>query len=388
MGARFISGSHISGILCRMTLRAALLLSACLLWPVPPAAGQSQPASAPAHNVVLVMTDGLRWQEMFRGADASLLTPARYYDGRPVDALKQQFLAPTAEDRRRLLMPFVWSTMVPNGEMWGDRDAGSDASVTNGFNFSYPGYSETLTGHPDPRIHSNDNIPNPNRTVLAWLNTQPGLQGSVAGFGAWEVFDGILDKATCGFPVNTSYAPMTVPPVTPRLVLLNQLKADSPRVWADEVFDAPEFETALEYARVHHPRVLFLSLGETDDWAHAGNYGEYLLSAHRADEYLHRLWTALQAIPAYHGTTTMLFTTDHGRGSGPTDWTSHGEKLPDSKYIFLGMLGLGVPANGLRSKAPPITQNQIAATLARLLGQDWNAAEPAAGPPISLAPDR
>ncbi|MGI8992391.1 MAG: hypothetical protein ACR2I2_22775, partial [Bryobacteraceae bacterium] len=41
--------------------------------------------------------------------------------------------------------------------------------VTNGLNFSYPGYSETLCGFADPRIKSNDKVPNPNVTVLEWL---------------------------------------------------------------------------------------------------------------------------------------------------------------------------------------------------------------------------
>ena len=55
-----------------------------------------------------------------------------------------------AEERRERLMPFLWKTVIPQGQMYGDRDAHSDASVTNGFNFSYPGYNETLTGHGDP----------------------------------------------------------------------------------------------------------------------------------------------------------------------------------------------------------------------------------------------
>ena len=83
---------------------------------------------AQARNVVLVMTDGLRWQELVRGADAALLTPERYYGDRSVDALKKSFLAPTAEQRRKLLMPFVWGTLVPHGTLFGDRDAGSDAA--------------------------------------------------------------------------------------------------------------------------------------------------------------------------------------------------------------------------------------------------------------------
>ena len=328
------------------------------------------------------MTDGLRWQELFRGADAALLTPKHFYDGRSVDGLKQQFLAATPEERRRRLMPFVWNTLAPQGQLFGDRDAASDASVTNGFNFSYPGYSETLTGHGDPRISSNDAVPNPNVTVLEWLNQQPGLEHSVATFGAWDVISSIVNAGRCHCVINAGYDPFFMTPMTDRLDLLNQSKADSPRIWDDEAFDAPVFYSAMEYLKAKHPHVLFLSLGETDDWAHAGNYGEYLLSARRVDQYLERLWNALQAMPEYRGTTSLIFTTDHGRGSEGESWTSHGQKLPDSKYIFIGILGAGVPSAGLQAHSPAVTQSQIAATIAHLLGKDWNAAEPQAGRPL------
>ena len=352
------------------------------------AAWANLPAQTPpAQNVILVMTDGLRWQEVFRGADSTLLTPENYYDKRSVTELQKRFLAPTPEERRARLMPFLWHSFIPNGEIFGDLDQHSDMHVTNGLNFSYPGYSETLTGHPDPRIHSNDNIPNPNQTVLGWLNHQPAFTGSVAAFGAWEVIAGIVNPDRCGCVINASYAPLTVPPVTTQMSLLNAMKANSPRIWDDEVFDAPEFETTMEYIRVHHPRVVFLSLGETDDWAHSGNYGEYLLSANRADTYLQQLWTALQSMPEYKDKTTLIFTTDHGRGDANKGWESHGEKLPESKYIFAGFLGPGVPANGLVADAPEVTQSQIAATLAAFVGQDWNRAEPAAGKPISMKSD-
>ena len=363
-----------------MTWRTLALLAAIV--PASHSCVAQQPA--PAQNVVLIMTDGLRWQEVFRGASAGLLTPGHYYDGRDVGPLRQQFLTPTPEESRRLLMPFLWGHLAVHGQIFGDRDRGSDISVTNGLNFSYPGYSETLTGHPDPRIHSNDDVPNPNQTVLGWIATRPGFENSVAAFGAWNVIGNIVNPARCRCVVNAGYTPLTVPPVTPEIALLNSLKQNSPRLWDDEVFDAPEFETAMEYVRVHHPRVLFLSLGETDDWAHGGNYGEYLLSAHRVDAYIERLWTALQSMPQYKDKTTLMVTTDHGRGGDSNnEWQSHGEKLPDSKYIFLGLLGSGVPADGVRSNTPALTQSQIAATLARFLGEDWTRAEPAAGKPIA-----
>ncbi len=347
-------------------------------------AGWAQEAGGDA-RVVLVMSDGLRWQEVFRGAEETLLTKERYYDGRSVDELKSKYLAASAEERRRRLMPFLWGTFVPQGQIYGDRDAGSDAYVTNGFNFSYPGYSETLTGHGDSRIDSNDNKPNPNRTVLEWVNHQPRFKGSVAAFGAWETISAIVNKDRCGCVVDTGYAPLAMSPMTKRVEVLNEIKEYSPRLWADESLDAPTFLTAMEYVREKKPRLLFLSLGETDDWAHAGNYGEYLESAHRVDAYMKRLWDELQAMPEYRDKTTMIFLADHGRGSAPEEWKSHGQKIPESKYIFMGFMGRGVPAMGLRTHVPAVTQSQVAATLAKYLGLDWNAVEKQAGSPLADA---
>ncbi|OJV41680.1 MAG: hypothetical protein BGO25_18610 [Acidobacteriales bacterium 59-55] len=336
-------------------------------------------------HVILVMTDGLRWQEVFRGADESLLVPARYFDGRSVAGLKQEYLAATPEQRREKLMPFLWSTFIPQGQIYGDRDKGSDAFVTNGFDFSYPGYSETLTGHGDPRIDSNDNKPNPNMTVLGWLNKQPGLEGKVAAFGAWDVISAVVNPEQCGCVANAGYEPLKITPSTPRLDLLNSIKAETPRMWEDEAFDTLTFHTAMEYIRVKKPRVLFLSLGDTDEWAHAGNYGEYLNSAHRADAYLKQLWDELQSMPEYRGKTTMIFLTDHGRGSAPEGWKTHGQKTPESKYIFMGFMGRGVPRKGVRTNVGAVTQSQVAATLAAYLGLDWDAVEKKAGKPVAAA---
>ncbi|MDE1175470.1 MAG: alkaline phosphatase family protein [Edaphobacter sp.] len=337
-------------------------------------------------RVVLVMTDGMRWQEIFRGADESLLTKERYYNGRSVDELKTKYLAATPDERRQKLMPFLWSTFIPQGQIYGDRDAGSEASVTNGFNFSYPGYNETLTGHGDSRIDSNDDKPNPNLTVLAWVAKQPGFQGKVAAFGAWHVIANVVNPEMCmACMVNAGYDPVAMSPMTREMKILNDVKANSPRGWEDEAYDAPVFESAMEYIRIKKPRVIFLSLGETDEWAHAGNYGEYLEASHRVDGYLKRMWETLQAMPEYKGKTTMIFMVDHGRGSAPEEWKSHGQKVPESKSIFMGFTGHGVPAVGVEKNVAPVTQSQAAATLAKYLGLDWDAAEKQAGKPIDAA---
>src|SRR5690625_6547225 len=65
------------------------------------------------------------------------------------DALREQFWADSAEERREKLMPFFWSTIVGEGQLYGNRDLNNRVDVTNGRNFSYPGYNEILTGFAD-----------------------------------------------------------------------------------------------------------------------------------------------------------------------------------------------------------------------------------------------
>ena len=143
-------------------------------------------------------------------------------------------------------MPFLWSVMAKQGQLYGNREAGSDAFVTNGLNFSYPGYNETLCGFPDPRINSNDKLPNPNVTMLEWLHSKPGFNDQIAAFGAWDTFPAIFNAPRAGFPVNAGYDPFTAIPATPRLEMLNLLKLELPRVWEGEPFDAMASETAME----------------------------------------------------------------------------------------------------------------------------------------------
>jgi len=330
-------------------------------------------------NVIFVMTDGMRWQDVFRGADAALMSQSGAAGN--VDELKRLYWRESPQARREALLPFFWQTIAGKGQIYGSRDLGSDAYVTNGKNFSYPGYNETLCGFTDSQIRSNDPIPNRNVTVLEWLNRKSAYRGKVAAFGAWMVISSIVNAQRAGFAVNAGYEPFTMPPVTPGLTLLNRLKNET-YAWDDEAFDSFAFHTALEYLKMHKPRILYLSLGETDDWAHEGKYDAYLRAAHRVDQYLKELWDTVQSMEEYRGNTALIFSTDHGRGEAPEEWKSHGEKIPASKYIWMAFMGPDTRALGERAKVAPVTQNQIAATLAGLLGENYGADVPKAGQPI------
>jgi hypothetical protein len=338
------------------------------------------PQSLQTKNIIFVMTDGLRLQETFTGADPALLNKEHGNVSHP-EALKQAYWRDTPAARREALLPFLWTTIARQGQIYGNRALGSDAYVTNGHNFSYPGYNETLTGFPDERIDSNDKKHNPNVTVFEWLHNRPAFRNRVAAFGAWDVFPYIFNAPRAGFLVNAAHDPVPSP-LTPRMEMINTLKAET-KYWDTESFDSLTFHSALEFLKQRQPRLLFLSLGETDEWAHAGQYALYLHAAHRVDAYLKKLWDTAQSIPQYRGQTTLIVTVDHGRGEAPVEWRSHGRKIPDSKYIWIAFLGPDTPPLGERSNVPPVTQSQLAATLAALLGEDYNTAQPKAAPPIA-----
>lgn len=336
--------------------------------------------AAGTRNLLVVMVDGVRWQEVFMGAEAALMERRTGGVADP-HALRTQFWREDPAERRRALMPFLWSVVARQGQIFGNRALAAEVYLTNGLNISYPSYSETLCGVADPRVDSNDKKPNPNVNVLEWLNRQPDFRGKVAAFAAWDRFPYILNAERAGMLVNAGYEPLRVAPQTPALRLLNRLKSET-EVWPAEPLDALTFHTALEYFRLHRPRVLFLGLGEPDEWAHSGRYDLYLKSLLRADHYVRELWELVQGTPGYRGATALVLATDHGRGESPENWREHGRRIPESRSTWLAFLGPNIEALGERKQREALPQARVAATIAALLGLDFAGSVGAAAPPI------
>jgi hypothetical protein len=355
------------------------IVPAALLCGVTGAAARAAAQRVTAENVIVVTLDGLRWQEVFDGAAHALINRAQ---GGVADsaALVQRFWRESAEERRAALLPFLWTTIAVRGQVFGDSTRGSPARVTNGLRFSYPGYNELLAGAPDQRIASNDTVLNPNVTVLEWLHGLPRFRGRVAAFGSWEVLPYIVNARRSGVFTNGD-GPPVADPRTERDRLLNDFAADLPPYWGSVRFDAATMHGALEYVRTHRPRVLYVMLGDTDEWAHERRYDLYLDAAWRADRFVRRLWETAQTLEQYAGRTALLVTTDHGRGAAPADWTDHGRDVPAAERIWIAVLGPDTPALAVRERAP-VTQAQVAATVAALVGEDFRRAAPLAAPPL------
>jgi len=332
-------------------------------------------------NVILITTDGLRWQELFTGAEKELLSKEQGGVSN-VKSLERAYWRESPEERRTALMPFFWSKFATEGQIFGNQNLGSTATITNTMRFSYPGYNEILTGFADPKIDSNDKKPNENFTVLEWLHRKPEFDGKVAAFSAWDVVPFIINRQRCEFPVMGGWEPVPEPDPNPKQLMLNELIADTTPHNSAEVIDSILYQAAREHLVRHQPRVMLIGFLETDHWGHAGKYDNLLHSAHAVDDYIRRLWELTQSLDQYRGKTTFILTTDHGRGSGPTGWKNHGRTVEGAENIWIAVLGPDTPALGERRDCEAVTQSQVAATLAAFLGYDYCNEISRAGKPI------
>ncbi|HZF17502.1 MAG TPA: alkaline phosphatase family protein [Steroidobacteraceae bacterium] len=332
-------------------------------------------------NVILVIADGVRWQEVFTGVDPTLLTDAGG-SWTPVDELKRKYWSDDPAVRRKLLFPFLWGTVATQGQLFGNQQAGSVAQVANTMWFSYPGYNEMSTGVADPRVDSNEFGPNPNVTVFEWLNTRPGFTGKVEIFGTWATFADIFNGKRSGLPIRAGETLVDASDKSPRGELLTELYQTTTRLEGSDPFDSFLHVAVRDHLRTHKPRVMFIGYGDTDTWQHMSRYDNFLETAHSFDAYMADLWRQIQSTPGYKDKTTLIISTDHGRGSGPVEWKDHGVEQKGSENIWIAVIGPDTPPLGERRNVPAVTQSQIAATIAALVGEDFRSFNRAAAPSL------
>jgi hypothetical protein len=348
------------------------------------AAGLLSGAERQTRNLILVTADGLRWQEVFRGLDPLLRTEKEAGMAEAgADALRQRLWAETPRERREKLLPFLWQTLAARGVILGNRDQRSTVEVTNAYRVSYPGYSEILTCRAqNDRIRGNDPIRNPRETVLEYVKRAWRLRtGQVALFGSWDTFRFIGESREGTVFLNAGYRDAQG---SARLEELSRVQHEALTPWPEARHDYVTVEMALEYLRRFQPRFLYVALDETDDWAHAKRYDRVLETAQYFDHALRRLWETAQSLPAYRGKTSLVVTSDHGRGSQLADWTSHGTKVEGAAYIWLAAMGPDTPARGEAGAGETYRQRDISATLLSLAGLEWQGFCEGGGQPVEL----
>jgi len=340
-----------------------------------------QPAARTKHLFIITI-DGFRWQEVFTGADPLLVGDPGYVHDTALT--RQMYWDSTSEARRRRLLPFFWGTIAAEGRLYGNRLLGNKMNVKNFYKISYPGYNEIFTGHTDAFSSPNLPINNPHTNVLEYLDHSSEYRGKVAVFTSWNVFPFILNQERSGLPVNSGYAKMNESGDATAGVIDS---VQSTMLQCKTRHDQLTWICAREYITLHHPSVLYLGFGETDEMAHAGRYDLYLQQANDIDRMIADLWYLVQTDPYYKDSTTFLITTDHGRGWKPNKWTTHGFWAEGSGDIWMAVLGPAIEPEGELRNKEQVYQKQLSATIASLLGDPVAPGHPP-GKPIVIPASR
>jgi hypothetical protein len=297
----------------------------------PPNEGRVPPA---ADNIVLVTLDGVRWQEIFEGADAALATGA---------ALPREGLTRASE-----LTPNLHRLFFDEGVVLGDPRLGEGVFASGPRFVSLPGYLEIMTGAPSG-CGGNDCSPDVHWTIAEEIGYRTGTHGDgVAVFSSWERVartipgEDLLLRAGRGsrdeappYPGSGAYRP-----------------------------DHGTAALAVEHLVRHRPRFLWVALGDTDEWAHKHDYRGYVEALRFADAFVGELAAHLATMGEYGTRTTLMVTTDHGRDENFAD---HGGAA--SAGVWLMARGGPVQKRGVAAPTKRRYLRDIAPTISAILHQ-------------------
>jgi hypothetical protein len=283
-------------------------------------------------KIVIVTIDGYRWQEIFNGADTEILNNPEFTSN--TELANYLFSDSSLENRRNKLTPFISNYCRLNGILLGNRNENSFASVSNPYKISYPGYAEIFTGKVDLSIYKNKKMINRNENFLHQINCKKNYENSVAAFVSWETLPYVFNADQFNIPYNTIDKNFeNVFNNLPSILQCVDNRAGNTNL------DAVTFLKAKAYLQSNHPKVLYLGFGECDTHAHEKKYDQYLMHAQNIDKYISELWYYLQTDLYYKDKTTLIITTDHGRGNSVKNWYKHNLLTAGSGQTWIAMLG-------------------------------------------------
>lgn len=296
-------------------------------------------------NVILVTLDGVRWEEMFRGEDVSL-------GGAP----------------GRIVFESLWSALVEHGLLFGNRLQGGEVLVDNPVTMSLPAYQSIMAGRVMPCF--TNGCGRIDRETLAERLAREKSLGprEMAVISSWSKIEHAVQHKEGVVNASTGMEPFDDGTGDPVHGEFNRRQSANPPPWSHARFDRFTMAHALHYLKKNQPRFLFVSFNDPDEWAHRKDYPNYLESLRELDRWLLALAGTIQEMGDYGRNTTLIVTTDHGRGEGK-GWHQHG-MVPRSRYIWLYAAGPHVKGSGNASGEPRVSHIDLRPTIETLLGME------------------
>jgi hypothetical protein len=330
--------------------------------------------------VVLVVLDGVRWQEVFGGADRAIA--------------HQHGLDHPPWASARALMPNLHRALDRGDAVAiGANDRGPQIAASGPQFISMPGYLEIFAGKPDRGCYTNACDRPPERTIADDVRDQSGPD-DVAVICSWPNIARAASAGPSGFVVSAGRK---------RMEREDALRADAKTAsLLDEGAGAAPFpgegdyrpdrytaRVALRHLETARPRFLFVGLGDADEYGHRNDYRRYLEALHASDAFLGDLAATLARMGARGRHTTVLVTTDHGRAY---DFRDHGPTHPESGRVWLLAEGddvrgraasAGAGAESGSREQVRYTLSNVAPTVRALLGIAGGDGEAVGGQPIA-----
>jgi hypothetical protein len=275
-------------------------------------------------KIVLITIDGVRWQEVLNGTDPLL------HEGRSISAEE--------------MLPNIHRYFVERGSAFGKE---SPVVVSGTNHISLPGYLEMMRGIPTIDCVTNLCEPQLQTTLLDYFS-------KVAVFSSWDT----VRKASTSNPdrivINTGRDYRSA--AYEDLHLKDDHSFDCYVGHFDYRPDEFTMVSVLDYISHEKPQFLWVSLGDTDEHAHAGNYRGYISALKRADYYIGDI------IQSYDDNTIFIITTDHGRSQ---NWRNHGYDSESSR-VWLMIHGSGIPHSGHSRLDRTVSLSDILPTVLKL----------------------
>lgn len=333
------------------------LLSYVVLCAVVWFSDNSATANSSSGNVILLMLDGVRWQEVFQGVDSHLATKE------------------SGE-----IFTNLHGELENQGLLFGDPSDDSQMSVANRAFLSLPAYQSIMSGFPQP-CKSNTCGRIGVETFQERLVRDLSLErNQVATIGSWINIAHAVEHLPGATFVNTGVDPLDDKTSDPVFGEINDEQSRNLPQWEAARLDRYTYGHAMHYLKKYRPRFMFISLQDSDEWAHHGNYDNYVNTLRHYDRVIKELVDALKSMGEYGRNTTLLVTTDHGRGTGSA-WKNHGVLWPSSRFVWMYAFGPHVKT-GTSVKGLHYSHLDLRPTIESALGLDPQACK-GCGAPIA-----
>jgi hypothetical protein len=320
-------------------------------------------------QVVVITLDGARFQEIFWGVDAAQARES----GTPM----------RVRENARELLPNLHRLMTEDGAALGVGRGPHIAASGPDF-VSLPGYAEIFTGRRATGCLDNGCAGASFESIADQVAAQSSYSKS-AIITSWPAIARVGSRSKRVAISTGRHAGLTRSSFERPGAVGDALQAaENEKPWpGDGDFRRDRFTAALAlaYLRAERPDFLFVGLGETDEFAHQGNYAGYLDALREADRFLGEVSAELEA-RAKAGVRTALFVTaDHGRADS---FKEHGKRYPESARVWLVASGTDITARGFVTSPQQRHLADIAPTLRSAFGLPTDDSRDAGSPLTEL----